>query len=449
MMFAKDYRAQARQALRGKWKKTTLLVLLALLLGAGAVNGSTGVSFSGSDLEMLADEQMSREMLYYLGIVGTGVSLISAWIFFMGSFVRVGQMNLYNRLLDGETPRAGMFFVKGVYWKSLGLAFMKSLFIGLWSMLFVIPGIIAAYRYSMAEYIMATNPGIGVMNAISESKARMIGRKWRMFCLELSFIGWELLAALPAALGAMVAGFAAEFAMVPLMSAVVVIPLVIGGLISAIASLFVYAYINTAMAAFWKDADRGGQWREEARAGEEYARETYGEEAAPEAQSAANPVDESAAREIYLRYGCSHSEMEKAGVLAEYLLMHPSSISEARWRREYADALMRRFDQDPSALDDLLRLAAENGAADLLDRVISRIERHLRQQSLACIDIANMCGRVLAVLNSGALDEDMGFVSRKKAQIAAMADRLEACLREEDPEGQWPQVLEMIRKLCE
>jgi hypothetical protein len=43
----------------------------------------------------------------------------------------------------------------------------------------------------------------------------------------------------------------------------------------------------------------------------------------------------------------------------------------------------------------------------------------------------------------------MGFVSRKKAQIAAMADHLEACLREEDPEGQWPQVLEMIRKLCE
>jgi uncharacterized membrane protein len=149
----------------------------------------------------VTDEQMSREMLYYLGIVGTVVSLVSAWVFFMGSFVRVGQMNLYNRLLDGETPRAGMFFVKGIYWKSLGLAFMKSLFIGLWSMLFVIPGIIKSFEYAMIPYILADDAEISSKDAFKKAREMMKGNKWRLFKLNLSFIGWELLCGLTLGIG--------------------------------------------------------------------------------------------------------------------------------------------------------------------------------------------------------------------------------------------------------
>ena len=59
-----------------------------------------------------------------------------------------------------------------------------------WSLLFVIPGIVAAYRYSMATYIMAENPGMQATEAIERSKALMDGRKGDLFCLDLSFIGW-------------------------------------------------------------------------------------------------------------------------------------------------------------------------------------------------------------------------------------------------------------------
>lgn len=448
-MYAKDYRALARQALQGKWKRTALLILLAMLLGAGAVGGTSGgMNLSVSDVEPLLEEFGSREMMIYAGVLGAVGGFLSLWSLFMGSFAQVGLMNMLNHTLDGEMPRAGMLFPKKIYWKCVGMNFLRGVYVFLWSLLFVIPGVIALYRYSMADYILATHPEMGIHEALNESKRCMIGRKWRMVCLELSFLGWELLAALPAFLGVTAAVFAAEFAVVPLMSAAVLIPLAIGSLISAAASLFVYAYLNTALTAFWRDADRAGTWRAEAREGETYARETYGEAAAPEARPQLAPIDESAARELYLRHKCSHSEMEKAGVLADYLLMHPSSVSENRWRREYADQLMRRFDQDPSALDDLLSLAAENGAADLLDRAISRIERHLRQQTLSCIEIANMCGRVLGLLNSGALDEDAGFVSRKKTQIAGMAGLLEARLQADEPDGRWQSALEMIRKLC-
>ena len=86
-----------------------------------------------------------------------------------------------------------------------GNAFVLNLLITLkviaWSLLFVIPGIVAAYRYSMATYIMAENPGMQATEAIERSKALMDGRKGDLFCLDLSFIGWALLATLTAGIG--------------------------------------------------------------------------------------------------------------------------------------------------------------------------------------------------------------------------------------------------------
>lgn len=73
------------------------------------------------------------------------------------------------------------------------LFFMIGLFTLLWSLLFVIPGIIAVYRYSMAIYIFVDDPNKGIMQCISESKEMMVGHKWELFVLELSFILWFLL----------------------------------------------------------------------------------------------------------------------------------------------------------------------------------------------------------------------------------------------------------------
>lgn len=71
----------------------------------------------------------------------------------------------------------------------------------LWSILFVIPGYIALYRYAMTPYIMAENENLSVMEAITESKQIMMGNKWRLFCLDLSFLGWELLGILTLGIG--------------------------------------------------------------------------------------------------------------------------------------------------------------------------------------------------------------------------------------------------------
>ena len=81
--------------------------------------------------------------------------------------------------------------------KTVGLYIYTSIFIFLWTLLFIVPGIIAAIRYSQAYYILADNPDMPITEIVNESKRMMSTNKAKYFCLGLSFIGWSLLAALP------------------------------------------------------------------------------------------------------------------------------------------------------------------------------------------------------------------------------------------------------------
>lgn len=93
----------------------------------------------------------------------------------------------FGELFDGF----GMFF------KLLWLSILMGIFVFLWSLLFVIPGIIASYRYSMAVYIMIDNPEFSALECISRSKEMMKGHKFEFFVLQLSFIGWAILSSIP------------------------------------------------------------------------------------------------------------------------------------------------------------------------------------------------------------------------------------------------------------
>ena len=83
------------------------------------------------------------------------------------------------------------------FWRVILLYLAEGLFIFLWSLLFVIPGIVAAYRYRLAVYLLLDHPGMGVMDCIRESKRLMSGRKGELFVLDLSFFLWLLLTWLP------------------------------------------------------------------------------------------------------------------------------------------------------------------------------------------------------------------------------------------------------------
>ena len=94
-----------------------------------------------------------------------------------------------------EMPYESLFDAFPFAGKVILLSIVEGIFIFLWSMLFVIPGIIAAYRYSFAMLNLCRNPELGAMEALNLSKQQTAGYKWQLFVLQLSFIGWYLLAA--------------------------------------------------------------------------------------------------------------------------------------------------------------------------------------------------------------------------------------------------------------
>ncbi|MCD8398910.1 MAG: DUF975 family protein [Lachnospiraceae bacterium] len=84
-------------------------------------------------------------------------------------------------------------FHSGYYWNAVVTQFRRKLFLFLWSLLFVIPGIVKSYEYCMIPYLLADYPDLPPEEAFQISKDMMDGNKWDTFILDLSFIGWELL----------------------------------------------------------------------------------------------------------------------------------------------------------------------------------------------------------------------------------------------------------------
>ena len=450
-MYASDYRRIARDALRGKWKRMALLMLLAGLLGVGG-----GVSVDSIlDLSYRVNDTASVQLREMLEIL-SGVAVFSSlWSLFMGSWVNVGLYSLGSRTLDGEAPRAGMLFPRGIYWKCVGLNLLRSIYVFLWSLLLVVPGVLAAYSYSMADYLLVRNPGMSVSDALRESKRLMYGRRWLLFCLQMSFIGWMILCMVPMYLlsaGAMLIleGFGGAGGLIAWM--------LIAMLISMVATVFVDVYSFIAGIAFFRDAERGQTWQQQAEQGwAENAQRFGGDSAgfAPEDGpaedfdgSAYSYADETAAREMFAQYGCSRKRMRDAGVLEQFEAYHVDSSSEQLWLRRYGNELIVRFSHDPAALDEILDLAAEYALDELLIRALERIDRHIRRQTLSDVEILNMAGRVLALVVSGTFDEHPDFIQRRREQVSDMADRLEERLRAQEPDGGWQRTLQLVRQMC-
>ncbi len=213
MKLAQDFRRQAKEALRGKWFIALIAGIIASLLGGLNGMGSAGVSFGGSSSSEGGsgtvvppagggDVNVSDEMLEILGIffiilgvVAVVAAIMSIVYLIIGGAVGIGYSNFNLDIIDGREARIGTLFDSFGQWKTGFVArLLSSIYVTFWSMLFLIPGVIASYSYSMMHFVMAENPDMSANEAIRESKRLMKGNKWRFFCLQLSFIGWELLA---------------------------------------------------------------------------------------------------------------------------------------------------------------------------------------------------------------------------------------------------------------
>ncbi len=142
--------------------------------------------------------------LVYIIIAGAGSSfsfgLLALLALPMGFACDVAVLNLVRQR---QRPQVENLFsiYRTNFEKAFLVPFLVQLFISLWCLLLIVPGIIMAYAYSMAIYVSNDHPELSSMEAIRRSKELMRGHKWDLFVLDLSFIGWILLAIFTGGIG--------------------------------------------------------------------------------------------------------------------------------------------------------------------------------------------------------------------------------------------------------
>lgn len=183
----KELMADARMALSGNWGMAVLgyVLYMALIFSfsifvfssaffVGAVAGLNGGDAAAGSSSIKSVSQLVNFLISGALMVG-----------FCGYFLGIAQ--------EAQTRLELLFVGFQRFWKSFGTYFFYSLFIFLWTLLFIIPGIIASFRYAMAFFIIADDEDCGALEAISRSKEMMKGNKWKFFCLHWRFFWWGLL----------------------------------------------------------------------------------------------------------------------------------------------------------------------------------------------------------------------------------------------------------------
>ena len=135
----------------------------------------------------------------FAGETGLVATFISILVVLVTLVLKSGFVLYCMDIRNGEeTSLLTLFDGFSLVGKIIGLEIMIMIFTALWSMLFVIPGIIAMYRYRFALFNLLENPDLGIFEALNLSKQQTQGYKVQLFMLDLSYIGWAILADLPA-----------------------------------------------------------------------------------------------------------------------------------------------------------------------------------------------------------------------------------------------------------
>ena len=110
----------------------------------------------------------------------------------------IGFMDWYRKSIYEKTSLGEIFapYKKERIWGSIGTMFLMQLYTFLWTLLFIVPGIIKTYSYSQTAFIKGENPNIPAKRAIELSRIMMDGHKGDLFYLHLSFLGWMFLSGL-------------------------------------------------------------------------------------------------------------------------------------------------------------------------------------------------------------------------------------------------------------
>ena len=201
-----EYKNAALVALKGNWAPAVLVTAVFLLLSLLVVFPSEVPVLTGETEEysvMMASRDWNglREA-WFRSLSWDALGTLLQIFFF--NVLSVGFAVAFLKLLrEGDNRLTSNLF--GIsfhrYWHKVWGMFLMGLFIALWSLLFIIPGIVKAFSYAMTPYILEERPELSANEAINHSRAMMKGHKFDLFWLYLSFIGWGFLCILTLGIG--------------------------------------------------------------------------------------------------------------------------------------------------------------------------------------------------------------------------------------------------------
>lgn len=191
MQLNSELRAQARERLEGQWGTFVLMTFLMLVIQT--ILQIPG--YIGSLLEILSPENVLASLSFSnISNILSLLALPLSWGLTVSLLRnhREESVDLEN-LFDG--------FRGGRYTRVFCALFLVNLFTFLWALLLIIPGIMKAFSYALTPYILLDEPELTARQAIARSCEIMEGRRWKLFCLYLSFIGWGILSILTFGIG--------------------------------------------------------------------------------------------------------------------------------------------------------------------------------------------------------------------------------------------------------
>jgi len=206
-MEAKTLRSRARTNLTGNWGVSIAVAVVASLLG-GLITGNSFLPDLKAELTTWFPflQNIADSMNRGLRIGNVTLSLRSGIFgfaaFIIGGVLQLGYADFLLKQHDGkETSFNDLFSQFERFGTGFAQRFLRGLYVALWSLLFIIPGIIKEYSYAMTPFILAENPNLTASQAIKISEELMDGHKADLFILSLTFIGWYILAMLTLNLG--------------------------------------------------------------------------------------------------------------------------------------------------------------------------------------------------------------------------------------------------------
>lgn len=208
-MVASDIRARARDSLHNRWALSIGVAVITWALG-GILTGTSFLpqityTFHG-EVTSLEDALAALTTLRsHFGNGFVSLNVFGLAQFILGGVIQLGYVKFLLKQHDGtEGSIHDLFSEFDRFGQGFAQFFLRKLYVFLWSLLFIIPGIVAGYSYAMTPFIMAEHPDLTAGEAIAASKDMMDGHKWELFILHLTFIGWDIVAGLTMNVGNLV-----------------------------------------------------------------------------------------------------------------------------------------------------------------------------------------------------------------------------------------------------